>query len=127
MVWAALPAIAYVMHDFQPKPKEPMIELDLRIKHYFSGREYAKHMFLEKGHYADTHKHEYDHLSILAIGVAEVEIDGVKTVYTAPDCITIKAGVEHKITALEDVTWFCIHATTETDPAKVDHVLIKEG
>jgi hypothetical protein len=29
------------------------------------------------------------------------------------------------IEALEDAVWFCIHATDETDPEKVDKVLIE--
>ena len=42
--------------------------------------------------------------------------------------ITIKKHLNHSITALEDAYWFCIHATDETNPDKVDEVLImKEG
>lgn len=104
-----------------------MIEIDLKTQHHFSDGMYAKQMALPKGHFAVSHKHNYSHLSVLAQGVAVVETNGIETTYTAPACVDIAAGVEHKITALEDVTWFCIHATTETDPAKVDQVLIKEG
>jgi hypothetical protein len=32
--------------------------------------------------------------------------------------------MNHSIEALEDTVWFCIHATEETDPTKVDEVLI---
>jgi mannose-6-phosphate isomerase-like protein (cupin superfamily) len=65
---------------------------------------------------------------VLAAGVAVVEVDGHETQYSAPTCIEIKAGAEHKITALQDVAWFCVHATEETNVAKIDEVLIeKEG
>ncbi len=104
-----------------------MIEIDLHIKHHFSDGVYAKQMALAKGHFAVSHKHNYSHLSILASGVALVEVDGIETTYTAPACIEIKAAAEHKITALEDVTWFCIHATSETDVDRIDEVLIKEA
>jgi quercetin dioxygenase-like cupin family protein len=103
-----------------------MIEIDLGIKHHFSQGVYAKEMHLPKAHYAVSHKHVYDHLSVLAKGRAAVDCDGVVTEYTAPTCIEIKAGVEHVILALEDVTWFCIHATDETDPEKVDEVTIQK-
>lgn len=96
-------------------------------QHHFSSGVYAKEMHLARSHYAVSHKHKYDHLSILASGVAVVECDNEAKLYTAPACITIKAGVNHKITALDDVVWFCIHATEETDASKVDAVLIQEA
>lgn len=101
-------------------------QTDLRTVHHFSAGVYAKQMSLPKGHMAVSHKHSYDHLSILATGVVTVQADGASRIYRAPACIEIKAGVEHAITALEDVTWFCIHATDETDPEKVDRVLIQQ-
>ncbi len=104
-----------------------MIEVDLNIRHHFSDGVYAKQMILPKGHYAISHKHNYDHLSILASGAALVEVDGKETIYTAPACINITAGTEHKIIALENTTFFCIHATNETDIEKIDKVLIEEN
>ncbi len=99
--------------------------IDLQIRHHFSNGVYAKQMHLPKGHYAVSHKHAYSHMSILAVGVATVEIDGVETTYGPGSCIEIKAGAAHKITALEDVTWFCIHATNETDADNIDKILIE--
>jgi hypothetical protein len=98
--------------------------IDLRIQHHFSEHVYAKEMHLPKDHFAVSHKHPYSHLSILAGGRAVVECDGVETTYRAPACIEIKACVEHRITALDDVTWYCIHATEEKDVSKIDEVLI---
>lgn len=104
-----------------------MIEIDLKIQHHFSDGVYAKQMALPKGHFAVSHKHKYSHLSILASGIADVEVDGITTQYIAPACINIAADAEHKITALEDVVWYCIHATEETDVDQIDQVLIKEN
>lgn len=105
-----------------------MIAIDLKIQHHFSDGLYAKEMRLPKDHYAESHRHTYDHLSILAEGVVTVEIDGEDgVVLTAPACINIKAGVVHKITAFADAVWYCIHATSETDIALIDHVLIQEA
>lgn len=101
-----------------------MIEIDLKIQHHFSAGLYARQMQLPKDHYAVSHKHSYDHLSILAAGVVIVEVDGVETEYTGPVCLNILAGTEHKITALKDAVWYCIHATSETDIAMIDNVLI---
>jgi quercetin dioxygenase-like cupin family protein len=103
-----------------------MIEIDLNTKHFFSDGLYAKQMSLPTAHFAESHIHKYSHLSILAKGRVIVEADGIETEYTAPACIDIKAGVKHKITAYEDVVWYCIHATTETNLDDIDTVLIKE-
>ena len=99
--------------------------VDLKIKHYFSGREYAKEMTLAAGGYAETHEHVYDHISILAVGEVLVEIDGVISRNFGPTAIVIPANKKHRIAAVTDSVWFCVHATEETDPEKVDQVLIK--
>lgn len=100
--------------------------IDLGIQHHFSDNVYAKEMHLPKDHFAVSHKHSYSHLSILGTGKVIVDCDGTRSEYTAPACIEIKAGVSHTIIALEDATWYCIHATEERDINKIDEVLIKK-
>jgi mannose-6-phosphate isomerase-like protein (cupin superfamily) len=104
-----------------------LLDKFLGTQHYFSDGLYAKQMMLPSNHCALSHKHKYSHLSVLASGIAMVEANDEKTVYSAPACIEIKAGVTHKITAIEDVVWYCIHATNETDAENIDQVLIKEN
>jgi quercetin dioxygenase-like cupin family protein len=94
------------------------------VAHFFSDGLYAKMLLLEKGHEAVTHSHAYSHLSILAKGRVIVIVEDTETEYTAPTCIEIKAGTHHGIIALEDSTFFCIHATDETDIEHIDEVLI---
>jgi quercetin dioxygenase-like cupin family protein len=101
-------------------------DVDPQVKHHFSDGLYAKQMHLPKGYTAYSHKHNYSHLSILATGRVIVQTDAGNQTYVAPACINIVAGQNHAITALEDVTWYCIHATDETDETKVDQVLIGE-
>lgn len=99
------------------------------ISHNFIGGVYAKHMTIPEGHKVVTHKHEYDHMSILSQGVVAVEVNGETEIYAAPAVIEIKAGVEHSVTPIfgyGEAVWFCIHKTDETDEAKVDNVLIKK-
>jgi hypothetical protein len=95
--------------------------------HHFAGGVYAKEAFVPAGYEVSKHTHEYSHLSVLASGQALVTAGGISMVYTGPACIEIKAGLEHKIEAITDVVWFCIHATDETDSDKVDEVLITKG
>lgn len=101
-------------------------DADPQTVHHFSDGLYAKQMQLPKGFTALSHKHHYSHLSILAKGAVIVKTDDSEQRYAAPACIEIKAGTNHAITALEDVVWFCIHATEETDADAVDQVLIEK-
>ena len=93
-------------------------------QHHFGAGVYAKEMHIPKGHVGVSHKHNYDHLSILARGKVAVVTDEHKIIYDAPAVVTIRARMHHAIYALEDTVWYCIHPTDETDPAKVDEVAI---
>jgi quercetin dioxygenase-like cupin family protein len=106
--------------------------MNIDTLHHFSDGLYAKQMSIPAGAIACQHKHEYDHLSVLAQGKVRVLFDeGKFEVFEAPACINIRKGINHTILALEDSTWFCIHHTFETDMNKIDNVLIqhtdKEG
>jgi quercetin dioxygenase-like cupin family protein len=96
------------------------------INHHFSSGLYAKEVMFEKGTRLIQHKHNYDHLSILAKGKVIVLVDDKEFEVTAPACLNIEANKHHGVIALEDCVWYCIHATSETDPDVVDKVLIKE-
>ena len=100
--------------------------VDAGTVHHFSSGVYAKQMLLPKGATATSHKHAYDHMSILAKGKVWVSAGGKIQLYDGPAVVEIKAGVIHSIQAVEDSVWFCIHATEETDPAKVDEVAITQ-
>lgn len=95
--------------------------------HHFSDGLYAKQMHIPANHVVTSHSHSYSHLSVLAEGDVLVEVEGTFTEYSAPACIEIKAGLRHKVFARTDATWFCIHATEETDAGKIDEVLVKKG
>jgi quercetin dioxygenase-like cupin family protein len=88
----------------------------------------AKQMFLPQGYRAVSHKHKYDHLSILAQGSASVSLGAgpgaIRRMYTAPAVVTIEAGAEHEIYAFSDAVWYCIHAVK--DKENNDKVLIEE-
>jgi quercetin dioxygenase-like cupin family protein len=109
------------------KANAGVFEFDPKIIHHFSSGVYAKQMTLPAGFTAVSHSHEFDHMSILAQGKVLVKTDDSEVVeYSAPTVVTIKAGVNHAIHALEDASWFCIHATEETDEEHIDEVLIKK-
>ena len=99
---------------------------DPLVKHFFTDGLYAKEMTLLKGFTATTHKHTYSHFSFLTTGKAIVQSKDSRVTYIAPQLIEIKANEEHSVEALEDVLWYCIHATDETDEANIDAVLIRK-
>jgi len=101
------------------------IDAALEIEHHFAHLVYAKRAVLRKGRYVEQHIHHYTHLGILATGSVMVIVDGVSTRHEAGSVITVKAGSVHGIEALEDSIWFCVHGTDETDPSKVDEIILK--
>lgn len=71
---------------------------------------------LNAGDAEQGHKHEFDHLTLLAKGKAQVEVNGQTTEFTAPAMVYIRAEYIHKITALtDDAVWYCIHALRGDD------------
>lgn len=103
-------------------------QIDTKTQFYATDDTIARRMDLPKGGRAASHKHRYDHISIVTAvvpgDVVTVIADGIKSNYQSGDCIALPKGVEHEILALEDIKWFCVHSSTEKDPAKQDKVLI---
>jgi len=93
------------------------------ISHHFGGGVYAKETLIPAGLKLTQHVHPFDHLSILASGSVLVKTPDGCCKYDGPACIFIKAGVAHEVTSLTKASWFCIHATTETDPLLIDEAL----
>jgi quercetin dioxygenase-like cupin family protein len=94
------------------------------ITHHFSDGLYAKEIRVPEGTAILKNTHDFSHLSILAEGMVAVMIGDSVDIVRAPACIEIKSGVVHGVKAVTDCVWYCIHATDEKDPSKVDDVLI---
>lgn len=86
-----------------------------QITNHHAGGVLAKETRIPAGHVLVQHKHVYDHFSLLAEGVVEVEVEGVRIVYSGPKLIVIEAGKHHGVKALTDTVWYCIHATADAD------------
>ena len=97
---------------------------NIGITHHFGGGVYVKEARISANMRLTQHIHGHDHLSVLVSGEVIVRVDGVLTSHTAPAVLTIAAGKAHEVVCLTDTIWMCIHATDETDPEKVDQVLI---
>jgi len=98
----------------------------MHIEHHFLPGLYNKLSRIGAGMHLKQHVHAYDHASHLIKGTAAVSIDGGFTWnrYEAPKTLLIVAGIAHEVIAVTDVEWYCSHITDETDPGKVDQVLI---
>lgn len=103
-----------------------MIE-DIKTQHHFSSGVYARRMELPAGWFAESHKHKFDHMSILASGEVNIFVDDEKFEYTTGAIVTIEAGKVHKIVAKTDSIWFCIHASDEMPIDKIEQILIEES
>lgn len=97
---------------------------NLDVAHLFGGGVYVKETRIPAGMVLVQHRHEHDHLSYLASGTVEVQVDGQTVTHTGPVGLTIAAGKHHGVKALTDALWLCIHATDCDDESKVDQVLI---
>lgn len=96
-------------------------------KHYIGGNVYAKEWQGKAGTAIQQHVHNYDHISYLAYGKVLVEVEG-KAGFEAigPTGLLIKADKEHKVTALTDCLWLCIHAIPsdlQTDLEAEDYLI----
>jgi len=86
--------------------------------------------FAKAGDHNDAHVHTFDHVTLLSKGSVEVDVEGNKTVFKAPQMIYIVKGKRHFLTALEDDTVAsCIHAlrTGEREEDIMDPSMIPAG
>jgi quercetin dioxygenase-like cupin family protein len=84
-------------------------ELIEKVPH-IAGQTYLGEYRIPAGIFLEKHKHCFDHLSYLASGNAVLEIDGESQEIEAPSCVTVEAGKLHKVTAITDTVWLCIHS-----------------
>ena len=98
--------------------------INFQIEHFFSDGVYSRKMTIPQGVQVPTHKHKFNHMSIVASGKVQVTVDGETKEYVAPAQIEIKKDQVHTVYALEETVWFCIHATNVVDADEIDHELI---
>jgi quercetin dioxygenase-like cupin family protein len=104
------------------------VDTALGVVHYFpteGNPVYMRRMKARAGYLIGSHKHKFEHYSILCSGRVRAEIGEDTEEYSGGDVIIVPAGVEHRITALTDIVWFCVHGTAETEG--IDEVLIEKG
>jgi hypothetical protein len=84
---------------------------------YFGNLWVRQNVLQKAGDYTSGHYHYFDHVSLLAKGSVEVNIEGFppKT-FVAPTFIVIRKEYAHSFKALEDDTlWYCVFAIRGED------------
>lgn len=101
---------------------------------YFIGGVYAKPFNIKAGQILVSHRHVYDHMSILASGEAILVTESGAEHLVGPAVVNIRAGTDHALETVTDVVWFCIHAVDQAseayqnqDPHSTDGLLIIKG
>lgn len=94
---------------------EPLIAIAC-VSNVFTRRMY----FRNAGDIEVGHAHQFDHVTYVASGAIELNIEGAKTVYKAPAMIFIDKDKVHELTALEDGTSaLCIHALRDKETNEI--------
>ncbi|CAB4164047.1 hypothetical protein UFOVP1146_403 [uncultured Caudovirales phage] len=122
LIYESMPTTDTGIAKIYKSPGERVLEL--LPEHFFSQGVYARKWAISANTQVPTHKHVYDHMSILASGHITVTADGNTVEYTAPAVLDIKKNIDHTIRAYEDSIWFCIHATSETDVDNINSIIL---
>jgi hypothetical protein len=79
---------------------------------YFGNIWVRQNVLEHAGESTEGHYHLFDHVSLLAQGTVEVEVEGnPPKQFTAPTFIVIRKEKPHKFTAVtDDVLWYCVFA-----------------
>lgn len=120
----------YTFH--KPVPTRPKFvangDMDgVEITHHFGqdgSRVYIKETMIQKGRALDMHIHTFTHKSVLCSGRVRLTVDGKTSTVKAPAVLTVHRGIAHRVEALADSVWLCIHASEVTDPDMIDHTLV---
>lgn len=84
---------------------------------YFGNIWVRQNNLLLKGDFNSSHKHAYDHVTLLAQGSVEVSVDGeAPKKFHAPTFIVIRKECKHQFKALtDDVVYYCVFALRNKD------------
>jgi hypothetical protein len=88
-----------------------------KIRHIQADGVYIKAYRVPAGLKIYSKRFPSDHVTILGQGSVLVENGDKKLKFSAPAHFVFEAMTRYTIHTLEDSVWYCVHATTETDPA----------
>lgn len=96
--------------------------IDIDEMGYYGNVWVRKLFFPKAGDSFPGHKHHHDHVTMLASGAVEIDVEGEVSTFKAPTFITIAADKRHKVTALENNTvQYCVFALRDENGELTDH------
>ena len=75
-----------------------------------SGNVFAVETFAPAGMMLESHVHAHSHMSVLALGEADVTIAGVTSRHVGPCVLIVPSNTAHSVRAVTDVAWYCLWA-----------------
>lgn len=94
------------------------------VSHHFAGGVYARELFIPKGAAIVGKIHRYAHLNFLMKGDISVLTEAGIQRLKAPAVIASAPGIKRAGYAHEDTIWITVHATQETDLARIEAQMI---
>lgn len=105
--------------------EQPQVEIP--VVHHFSPGIYAREITAPAGVMMTGMVHKFEHLNIMSKGeVSVLTEDGIKRL-KAPCTFVSKPGTKRIGYVHEEMVWTTIHATTETDVAKLEAELVTKS
>lgn len=99
-------------------------ETSFPVKHYFAPGNYAREMFLPKGHVIVGKIHKHAHLNIISYGHVLVSTPDGQEELKGPLTFTSEPGTKRAVYILEDTLWTTIHPTESTDVEEIEEEII---
>ena len=94
------------------------------LKHLFAPGTYAREMTLPAAHWIIGKIHKHAHVNIISQGkVAVITEEGVR-VFTAPYTFLSEPYTKRVVLVITETIWTTIHATNETDIARIEAEII---
>ena len=110
--------IEAAMFDFPP--------IEMPVEHLFTPGIYARQIFMPAGTLLTSKIHKTEHPFVISKGVVSVWNNGKAELLRAPHHGVTYPGTRRILYIHEDCIWTTYHATTETDPAKIEEVIIEK-
>lgn len=99
----------------------------LPLTHFFAPGMYGRQVSLAKMNWAIGKIHRHAHINIVSKGKVMVLTEDGPMFITAPYTFVSSVGTKRFVLAIEDSIWTTVHATCETDLAKIeDEVIAKD-
>ena len=103
-------------HDIFDAPCKNPQEIEVGKFYHESDGLVSMEMRIPAGVTVGKHVHTYSHLSFLGKGSVLLKAgrNEPKRI-DAPYCVNVEKNIEHQITAITDVVWYCTHATNQDE------------